>query len=276
MLLQSIPPKIIQDIIIYSIPLFLITADRNLIGNENYWISLFGSIVASLPLPFFQSSKTKLVLASMLYIAYIFIPELYFFVFGFILNQSYNSGLLKSDQKSVCKLISKIELIGYLLSEIIYIPVHIKLFMGAVAFIISLFAPKPCAESSEPFESMKSRINSASRLNSEYRVFLDKEIKKPLISKPYLIDTLYIMSKNRLKFLFSMYFSLEGSEFFIFPIGILYILEIPWEYFCLLLRTEPNYNVNSRIIVNYLLFLPIHYLETYTFFREKHNLNKVN
>lgn len=266
----EIPPKILQDLVLYSVPLLLITSERKNGANTKFYGAIAGSILCSLPIFPIKGSKFKLIMSSVAYLLYLFIPQIYFFALGFILNQSYNTGIFRSNLNSVCKLVSKIELIGYLISESIVIPTNIKFFMGFSSLVVSLLAPMPCCECPEPFELMKSKIGAATMLNSEYRLFLNKEkTKEALISKPYLIDILYMASREKIKILFSIYFSFEVSESIIFLAGSLFILEIPWEYTCILLKAEPNCNVNIRLIVNYLLFIVINFLETNTFFRKK-------
>lgn len=257
--MQSIPPKLAKDLIRYTLPLLLIMSSRKEHPNNRYWGTIPGSLVASVLLVYdsYCGSKVMLVLSSVLYLACVFMPSLYFFSLGFILNQSYNTNIFRSQLSSVNKLVSKIELVGLLASEAMTIPLDVKVALGGAVLVSSMLVHSPCIEAREPFECMKSRIDSANALNSEYRLFLRKEAWHDAKRKLYIVDVLYMVTKRRMNLLFSVLFSLELSEFFVFLVGVLFVLDIPWEFSCLLLKTEPTSNVSFRLVCNYAIYSAI-------------------
>lgn len=261
--MQNIPPKIAKDIIRYTLPLLLTMSSRGENQNDRYWGTIPGSLVASVLAMYISycGSKIRLVLSSVLYLASLFVPSLYFFSLGFILNQSYNTNIFRSQQPSVSKLVSKIELVGLLASEAVTIPQNVKIVLGGATLISSVLARSPCVETEEPFECMKGRIDSANALNSEYRFFLKKGSGHDGGGRRlYIVDALYMITRRKMDLLFSILFSLELSEFFIFLVGVLFVLDVPWELACLLLKTEPTPNVSLRLISNYAIYLTIDFV----------------
>lgn len=262
---KEIPPKIIQDILILSIPLLLISSNRSNHSNQDYWHAIIGSGIGMIPFFPNNSAKPRLIICSLLYLISVIKPSFYYFCFGYILHHSYNLKILISNPKSVCKLVSKVELIGYMFSESIVLPFNLKIFLGCLSLISSILLNQLYTEVVDPFDLMKSKIESASILNIEYRALISS--KKPILSwKVYPIDILLMIADRKMSFLFGMIFSFEISEVVIFLIGILYIFEIPWEIFCIFLKTFPNSNTLIRTIITYIIFYIIDFLKANTLF----------
>jgi hypothetical protein len=250
--MEKIPSLIRKDIITYSLPLFLMNLSRNEFENNKYWLAIPGCVVAFVPL----KSKSKLIVSSLLYTVQIFIPSVYFLCLGFILHQAYNSNLFISKKQVVCDFIAKIEIIGFLCSELVVIPSIIKLMLASLVIYISITCKPPCIESLEPFESMKARIESSSILNTEYRYFMDKTRSYKFFEDARLFYTeiLYMISSFKIALLFFSFFSFENFKFLVFVIGILYIFGYKWEYLCIILESKATSNVLVRVIGSYIVY----------------------
>lgn len=260
--MQSIPPKLAKDLIRYTLPLLLITSSRGENLHSRYWAAVPGSFAASILIICgnYCGSKSRLILSSILYLGTLLVPSLYFFSLGFILNQSYNTNIFRSQQSSVNKLVFKVEIIGLLASESINIPFNIRIAFGIATLISSILVHNPCVEAKDPFECMKTRIDSASALSLEYRFFLKRDHNHNSNRKPCIVDVLYMITRRRMDLLFSILFSFELSDLYIFLIGVLFVLGIPWEFACLLLKTEPAQNVSLRVVTNYVIYFIVDFI----------------
>lgn len=184
--MESLPSEINQDIFVYSLPLFLICVDRPQSGYIDYWKAIPGCITGHVPL----GSKVKLIISTFLYLIQVVRPSLHFFCFGFAVYQAYNANLLISKKSTICKAIGKIEIIGFIISEVIRIPQFVRLLGGVLVLLITTMASPPNTECKDPFERMKVKISSPRLLNIEYRLYMKNKSNKsePNKSEPNKSD----------------------------------------------------------------------------------------
>lgn len=242
--------KIAYDVISYSLPLVLIAADRSYEINIKALDLILGSSTCHLMLhTFFRlSKKAMLVVSAFLYTAYIFNSSFYFFSYGFIAYQAYFSEILISNRKQVNLLINKLEILGLLISELkLRLPSYIRIGIAILLILKCITTPNICKDSKDPYECIKTKFDSFSSIQKEYKAFLKNEIKQEE-GISLFIDILYLISKNRLFLLFCMFFNINLSELFIFPICIFFIFEIPWTFLALFLKSTGK-SVMSRFIV---------------------------
>lgn len=265
----KIPNGLIKLVIIYSLPLFLITIDRSHFNtnSKNYFGTVIGSFVAFLISKkyesFYLSKKTLLFISSLLYFVYIFIPDIYFILYGFTAYQAYNSNLLICETVKISHVIFKMEVLGLIISEVTFpLLKNLKYIFALILVVLSLIAPKPCIESDNPYECLKSQIDSASLINMEYRILV-KENEHDYENKfvfPIFTDILYILTNNKLLFLFFVFFNFNLFEFIIFFISVFYTFDIFWEPFVVALKIEPNKNTTYRFLFNYIVFLMLEFI----------------
>lgn len=249
--MDDLPYKIRKDIIIYSLPLFLINLSRSEFNNKFYFLTIPGSILGMIPI----TSKSKLIVSSFLYLAHIFIPSLYFLILGFILQQSYNSNILVSKSGLVSNFIAKIEIVAFLCSDLVQIPIFLKIIFSCLILYISITSKNVSIESRDPFESMKNKIESANMLNLEYRTYLNNKIGVEYNNPIFYTEIFYMISNYKTLVLFCSFFSIKRSELILLFIGILYIFRYRWEYLCLILKVETTRNVLLRVICSYFIYL---------------------
>lgn len=253
--MQRLPTLIRKDILTYALPLFLMNLSRTEFNNKDYWLAIPGCILAWAPI----KSKPRLVVSSLLYLLHVFMPSLYFLCLGFILHQAYNSNILISKNLLVCSFTVKIEIIGLLCSEFVTVPAIIKLILGSLAIFISITCAPPSVECSDPFESMKAKIDSSNMLNMEYRSFIsmkrDEEYLKD--AKLFFTEILYMISERKFLVLFCSFFSFEKFELVIILIGVLFIFGCRWEYLCIILKAEATSNVLFRVCGTYTVYLVV-------------------
>jgi hypothetical protein len=268
----NFPKDIKRDVIIFSMPLFLISLTRADQNMSLYWTSIFGTFLGFIPL----SSKLKMTLSAILFIFQVFNSNLYFFTFGYILTQAYKNCIFNTKQDEITLFISKIEILGWLCSEFLIIPKLIKLILGTLLLFYSLICEPPCVECKDPFEEMKKRIKIANLVNLEYRQFIkdsngdsngsnptdkrDKNTKKAdylsniNFKSIFLFEIIYLIGKYKILILFFSFFSFEISEFFIFLIGLLGFLNLRWEPILLVLKGGTCKNIIFRVISTYLIY----------------------
>lgn len=253
----SLPKRIKRDILTYSLPLFLISATRNNQPLSLYWSAGIGALIGFIPI----GSKLKMSVSSILFILQIFNSKLYFISLGYSLSQAYHNKILSTKETEICVFISKIEIIGWLCSELLVIPRIIKLILGSICLFISFTCNHVCVESSDPFDEMKKRIENPNLVNAEYRQFIrGNEKEKSVFLKrfqPFLFEILYLVGKNKLLILFFSFFSAEISEYFIFVIGLLGLLNLRWEPFISILKGSAGANVLFRVVSTYLSILAV-------------------
>ena len=250
--LYSLPNLIKKDIIVYSMPLFFLSVNRSEHDYFLFWLTSIGAGFGLIPM----KSKHKLICSAVLYLIHVFIPISFYFCLGFSLFQAYNCNVMSIKKQEINIFISKLEIIGWLCSEIINIPRIIQLMIGSVLVFVSITCDPPCIESEDPFEEMKKRIESPALVNLEYRHFIknESEQKKSIFKDfyPFLFEIVYMAGTEKIWILFFSFFSFEISEYLIFLIGILAMMEFKWEILIILLKGSPSGNIYPRIITSML------------------------
>jgi len=255
--MDALPTSINRDIIVYAMPLFLMSFDRPHNDNLKYCMAIPGCIVAHIPM----ASKTRLILSAALYLLQVLVPPIHFFCLGFILQQAYNSNILVSKRPVVCALIGKVEIMGMACSEILRLPVVVRVLVGVLVFCMSVLASAPSVETSDPFESMRAKIDSAKLLNIEYRCYMRQKTVKAAHHRElglFFTDLLMMVSNRKLLMLFCSFFSLGRSETVILVMGILLIYGWVWEYLCFVLKADPTPNVAFRVVVTYGMYILVY------------------
>lgn len=257
----SIPNRIKKDIVVFSMPLFLLSASRSEHSFSLYWTALIGAFFGLIPL----TSKHKMICSSILYLVQLFSPDFYYFTLGFALVQAYDNNILLTKKSEINLFISRLEIVGWLCSEIMIIPKIIQIILGSILFFVSITCKSPCIECEDPFEEMKKRIESSGLLNLEYRHFVKNEntlnsslfesLYISLINnlQPFLFEILYMVSRNKILILFCSFFSYEISEYIIFLIGIMAIMDLRWELITLLVKGSASGNIPFRILTTFLM-----------------------
>ena len=260
--LWSLPNRIKKDIFIFSLPLFLASATRSDHQFSWYWTAFIGACFSSVPM----SSKKRMICSSILFIFQTFYSKAYFFCLGFSIAQAYNNNILKTKQKEVTVFITRLEILGWLCSEIVSLPKIIKLILGSISLFIAFICDPPCVESNDPFDEMKKRIDSMSLVNIEYRQFINgNNANKKFVYtglKPFLFEILYTVGQNKILILFCSFFSCEVTDYLIFLIGTLGILDLKWELLTLLLKGSATSNVYFRILSTFVLVVLISVIQS--------------
>lgn len=248
-------------------PLLIILLDRKAIQmNSNKFAatilgSALGHIISQKYSLFHLSKKMLLILSCLFYFIYLSFPDLYFLLYGFISFQAYNSNVLISKREQISQMIFRIEILGLLVSELIFTLSKIgRYFLGIITLILCLMASRPCIESENPYECLKSQVDSASLINLEYRAILKKENRLRIFDEcgfPTLLDVLYFVSKHKIYLLLFLFFNSNLLDLIIFIIGVLYVFGIFWEPLAMFLEIGHSSNTTYRFIVNYLLLIAI-------------------
>lgn len=184
--MNYISPKVYKQLFIYLIPTICIILTNNTLLHPSY---LFFLAIFSSMLPPFFSSKMSLIISSFLFFLSVISPYFYYFSYGFIISHAYNTKILISSEKNrLYLIIFKIECILFIISQALFIPLYIQLFMSLAVIISSVFASAPPCECLDPYYSMKSLILSGKSLpTSSSNCFLKannhKIPYKPLIEK---------------------------------------------------------------------------------------------
>ncbi len=154
--MDLIPHKIYRQLFIYLLPTICITATNNILLHPPY---LFFQAILSSLIPPLLPSKTSLIISSVLFFISIISPGFYYFSYGFIISHIYNSRILISSARASLHLfIFKVELISFIFSKTIYIPIQLQLIIGVVILLISIWVDPPASESSDPYTAMKNLI----------------------------------------------------------------------------------------------------------------------
>lgn len=257
--LFTLPFRIRQDILVYTFPLFLMNLSRT--DNKQYSDAIIGSLIALFICNRIYS-KTMLNISSILYVIQIFVPSMYFYSYGFILHQAYNNNIIISKEDVSNRLIVKIEILGWILSEVVEIPRLIRLILGGMAVIISLRSDPPSLETEDPYESIKRKIDQPKLLNIEYRQTISrvKDKNRERWSKsfsnltPFLIEPLYMISDRKTLLLFCSFFSFEYSQILTILTGILFAFDSYWECGIILQKTGGSRIGFVRCIWSYVIY----------------------
>lgn len=250
--MENLPRPINRDILTYGLPLFLMSLTRLEADNKYYWMAIPGCIFARVPF----TSKTKLIISAVLYLVQVVFPDLYFLALGFILHQAYNSNILMSKKPVVCNFLTKMEILGFLCSTVVSVPVVLRLCLGVAALSVVAMSAPPSVEAPDPFESMKAKIPSSKMLNIEYRYFLGQGREEEQTDMRVFWTEIFVMiSHRKVLLLFCSFFSLARFDLVVVAMGILFIFGYCWEFLSLILKANAAPNVIFRVVTTYVIYL---------------------
>lgn len=254
-----LPYGIRKDILVYSFPLFLMSLSRKTNDNSRFSDTIVGSLIA-LVITKRIYSKTSLILSSILYLTQLFVPSLYFYVYGFMIHQAYNTNITVSKNEISDRLIVRIEVLGWIISEIVEVPRLLRLIFGGMAVLMALRSDSPSLETEDPYESLKMKIDQPKLLNQEYREVINYIKTRDARTKwyedltPFVLEPFYMISDRKILLLFCSFFCFEYSEILVIFTGILFVFDFYWEWGILLQKTSGSRRGIVRCIWTFIIY----------------------
>ncbi|KAI5170937.1 hypothetical protein PAEPH01_1571 [Pancytospora epiphaga] len=184
--MYNYPPGVYIQLTLYLLPLLVLSLCYNpaIHYSGYFYLAIISSSLQYYIAEAFISRKLSLVISAVLCIITTLYHKSFFFTYGFVLSQAYNSHLIISDSRQVSRHVFKVHLMGLFVSVCLVIPIYVQVALSIATVVTSLMALPPPIESSDPYTAMKAMFLGT---DTGERVTLDVPIDMSLYSNKKII-----------------------------------------------------------------------------------------
>lgn len=275
----------------YLLPLFAVTLSYNpsIHPRDYFYQAIAGAAIQYYVVERLLHGKGALIASTLLYPLAIFFPGSFFFSYGFILSQAYNTGILVSDKYSMGIYAFRVEMLGFIIAHCVVIPIYIQMAMAAGVFALALDTVDLAILTEDPQKAMENLIigldprlpgeslGGEALLSDEtsettYATFKNRQTLRhykllcseyrAFITDRYFADSLqfglfylmFLLSENLLLFVFSLLNPIRWRWTVLVTCGAV-LMGLPWTWTALLADFAVGPHVPSRLLTGYLAYL---------------------